>query len=286
MPWEVWVATNNSVHGEDDVAYWLHPEGEQGIVAVSDGVSASAGGGASYLVAHGLVAICKSIDLASTRRAAQRCLALLDSAAREASIEEADIVAAAKRRYYMEKCSPVCLNPPTPLSLREIAEAGVLGEEARREETPSATLLAAILGGDGEATIMLHGDGTVMGVTGRKEETWLLWGTLPQYYEGSRLIRFVEVGRGVRGEPLIVTLTLRDDTWLAIATDGVDPAALADALVEHVRKWVRGEEGGEAAARAGEGAGYNPAGEVLRRVLDQSVVEDDATLALIHYRIG
>ena len=119
---------------------------------------------------------------------------------------------------------------------------------------------------------MLAGDGAVIATTGSREATWLLWGALPQFYEGSRLVRFLEVGGGLRGEPVVLETILPQGALLALATDGVDPAALAEELVELAQRGIP------------EPAAGDPAGELLRRVEERAGgLEDDATLALVQW---
>ncbi|KSW12474.1 hypothetical protein CF15_07060 [Pyrodictium occultum] len=271
MAWRAWVATANTVHYEDDASLWLH--GGYGAIAVADGVSTSRGGGASLLAAWGFTAFCRAVLpgwRGSIAGAARRCLELLDEAAREASPRDADTAAEAKRLYY-RGCGAPCTRPMSPWEPARLEAQAP--QEGGGGQAPSTTLLAALLGPGGQLALVLAGDGVVVATTGSKESTWLLWGALPQFYEGSRLARFIEVGRGLQGEPVVLETRLPGDTLLALATDGVDPAALAEELVELARRGVPED--------AAEG---NPASLLLSRIQQRAGgLEDDATIALAYW---
>lgn len=270
MAWRAWVAVSNTVHCEDDAGLWIG--GDRGAVAVADGVSMSRGGGASFLAAWGFAALCRALLpgwTGSLAGAAQRCLELLDRAAREALALDADAVAEAKRQYY-RGCGAPCTRPPGLAELEALRP--LKPQERSTGAKPSSTLLAALLGPGGRAALVLAGDGAVVATAGSREDTWLLWGALPQFYEGSRIARFLEVGGGLRSEPVVLETILPRGTLLALATDGVDPAALAEELVELAQRGIP------------EPAAENPAGYLLRRIEERTGgLEDDATLALVQW---
>ncbi len=272
MPWRVSVATYNTVHGEDDVAFWLSSDSSWGSVAVADGVSATSGGGASYLAVNSFIHACRiygpDYDGVPTLR---RCLDYVSSVAREARPEHADLVEELKKVYYRE-CSrggDPCTRPLTLTLLLEEKPRLPPSINPRREAPPSTTLLAAAMYGD-RIGFIISGDGAVIGSTGRRsEEVYLLWGAIPQYFAGTKVARFLEIGAGVRGRPLVFDMAAVPGSVYAIATDGVDMAALAEELAALIKTGEMPEE---------------PAAYILRRLREKTGgFEDDATLAIIEY---
>ena len=273
MPWRVHVATYNTVHGEDDIGYWLSGDASWGVVAVADGVSATSGGGASFLAVNAFIHACRVYG--SRYRgvdSVRDCLDYVSRVAAAASPDHADVIEELKRRYY-SRCGQE--EPCTkPLSLDQLIEDKLrLPEQVRvhREGPPSTTLLGALLHGD-RIAIAITGDGSVMGSTGRrKDEVYLLWGAIPQYFAGTKVARYVEIGRGVVGRPLVLEVASARGSVYAVATDGVDLAALADELASMLAEREEGEAAG------------NMAAEILKRLKAKTGFEDDATLAIIEH---
>ncbi len=275
LPWNVWVATANNVHGEDDVSYWVSGDHEYGVVAVADGVSASSGGGASFLAVNAAV-YCYRAYMAeySGVQLARRCLDCLSKVFAEAKPGSLDVLELVKKGYYRECGSGgICTEP---LSFNSLVDSRtrprILLQEVRRESPPATTLFLAILG-PSSITFALAGDGYVVGFSGaRTEDTWLLWGAMPQFSTGGRLVHFLEAGRGLVGNPLVSEFEVRKGVVYAITTDGVDPTVLTEAMLKLLSEYKGLSEV--------EG---NPAARVLEAVLEASPPEDDATIAIVEY---
>ena len=275
MAWNVWIATVNTIHSEDDMAAWVSSDSSWGVAAVADGVSATSGGGASYLAVNSLVHACRLYGYVGRGLdAMRRCLDYVSQVARNADPGDIDVIELVKKSYY-PSCSQPCTRPFTlDMALQMSERPRIQLTEIRREAPPSTTLLAALLRPETVA-FTVAGDGSILGVTGlRSEDVWMMWGALPQFFSGSRLGRFLEVGRGFLGNPLVVEMPVLPGHVFAIATDGVDPAALAEVLLEVLQQNVSLER---------LAATENPAAHVLRKVLEASPPDDDATLALIEY---
>ena len=274
MPWRVWVATLNTVHGEDDISYWLSKDANKGAAAVADGVSTTGGGGASYLAAHGFTLACRILAREASLNTLRSCLSYVSKLARESNISDADTIAEVKRRYYKE-CSQGGTPCVTPLDFDTITLRPLRAAQPQpRElgaEIPATTLLGALFAGNTIA-LTLAGDGIVMGAGTSKEETWLLWGALPQFFEGSRLARFVEIGSGLHGYPIEMVLRSEPGHVYVLATDGVDPATLAETLMDIVLNYPSPVSVG------------NPAAYLLRKILEETGgFEDDASLVFIYH---
>ena len=270
-PWRLWAATLNTVHGEDDIAYWLDPRGKRGVGVVADGVSATGGGGASYLAAQAFTTACRLLvpRYGLSFETLKKCLEYIDTIARNSDPQDARLVAAAKRRFY-SACSSggePCTRPPPPEDLVEHAAP----PEGGRRESPATTLLSLVFDGD-KLGIVFLGDGVLLGVGTRREELWISWGALPQYFQGARVARLVEVGRGVLGHPVIFATEAEPGYLYALATDGVDPAALAVALASLATQTTSLEEMG------------NPAVQLLKTVREKvEEFDDDASLVVAYY---
>jgi hypothetical protein len=265
----------NNVHGEDDVSYWVSGDHERGVVAVADGVSASSGGGASFLAVNAAVYCCRAYMAEySGVQLARRCLDCVSRVFAEARPGSLDVLELVKKGYYKE-CGGggVCSEPLSFESLVEgKAKPRIVLQEVRRESPPATTLFLAILGSS-SITFALAGDGYVVGFSGaRTEDTWLLWGAMPQFGTGGRLVHFLEAGRGLVGNPLVSEFEVRKGVVYAITTDGVDPTALTEAMLKLLSEHKSLSE-----------VGGNPAARVLEIVLEASPPEDDATIAIVEY---
>lgn len=275
MPWYAWGATLNVVHSEDDLAVWLSRDRSRGAVVVADGVSATSGGGASFLAAQGFVYACRQIlrgNVSSMLAAARRCFDYVSSTASESIVADADIIEMVKKRYYVE-CSSGGKPCTQPLTLEYLLEKRPVPGAGRveREAPPSTTVMAAALGEESMG-IVLAGDGYILGASPLKDETWLLWGALPQLFEGSRLSRFIELGRGSAGKPLFFELNPVPGMVYVVSSDGVDAAALAEVLTSILQE-------NPVIARLD-----NPAAILLERVREKmGGFEDDATIAVVTY---
>ncbi len=277
MPWHVWGATLNTVHGEDDFSTWLSSDGRWGAVAVADGVSASSGGGASFLAAHGFTHACRMAPRGpgpGLLPALRRCFDYVSSVAADSIAADADVLEAVKKTYYQE-CSRDGKPCTRPLGLEDLLERRLTpppGFHVERESPPSSTLLAALLGPDSLAFV-IGGDGYILGASPLREETWLLWGAIPQLFEGSRLARFVEIGRGAAGRPLFFELSMVPGMVYVMSSDGVDAAALAEALTTLLQETPT-------LTRLGE----DPAAKLLEMVREKTGgYEDDATIVVAAY---
>jgi hypothetical protein len=234
-------------------------------------VSATGGGGASYLAAQTFTLACRLLipRHGLSFETLRKCLEYVDHAARASSPQDAMLVAAAKKRFY-SACSSggePCTKPPSPEDLAEHATA----PEKGREEPPASTILSLVLDGD-KLGVVLLGDGVLLGVGTRREELWISWGAMPQYFQGSRVARLVEVGRGVFGRPVIFTSQAEPGYLYTLATDGVDPAALAEALATLAAQTTNLEEM------------ENPAAELLKSVKERvGGFDDDASLIVAYY---
>ncbi|ABM80122.1 protein phosphatase 2C domain-containing protein [Hyperthermus butylicus] len=274
MAWRAWVATYNTVHSEDDIAVWMHPSGDYGVAVVADGVSATGSGGASFLAAQSFTMACRyymrnHLDFETIHR----CLGFVAEAARSSSVVDADIVASLKRDYYT-KCSSggkPCTEPLTLEKVIELKQPMIAPRRVERREAPSTTLLAAVFAGSVIGFLLL-GDGIAMGMGTRREELWVSWGALPQYFQGARVARLVELGSGIFGRPVVLLTESEPGGLYVVATDGVDPAALAESLAELV-------------ARVGNITELeNPAATLLESVKTRmGGMEDDASLAVIYH---
>ena len=273
MPWRAWVATLNTQHGEDDIGLWVSPGGDYGVALVADGVSATGGGGASYLAASAAVLACRvHLPYGVSFSAMKRCLSYISRAAEAGKMGDAALVEALKKRYYAE-CSRGGEPCTRPLSVEDAMRLGPVAPEETGEGRPSSTLLAAVFGGS-LVGFMLLGDGVAMSTGARdtREELWVAWGALPQYYEGVRVVRYVELGGGARGHPVLLLAESEPGRVYVVATDGVDPAALAEAL-------------NALAPRIEEvAASSNPAAELLKDVRARvGGFEDDASVAVVYH---
>ncbi len=276
MPWRVWGATLNTVHGEDDFSFWLSSDAEWGAIAVADGVSATSGGGASFLAAHGFTLSCRLLRRAggavSGLSLARRCLDYVSRMAVEAYEDDADLIEMAKKRYYSD-CSSNGKPCTEPMTLDYLLTRKLQVEAKRlpREAPPASTLIAALLT-PSSLTAVISGDGYILGATPMKEETWLLWGAIPQLFEGSRLIRYVEVGKGTVGKPLVAEMNVYPGTVYIASTDGVDAATLAEVVTD----LLQGQPSIEVVG--------HPAAYLLEQVRERSGgYEDDATIVVAAY---
>jgi len=275
MPWHAWGATVNTVHSEDDFAVWLSSDHRRGAVVVADGVSATSGGGASFLAAQGFVQACRMFlrgSVSSLLAVTRRCFDYVASMASDSIIADSDVIELVKKRYYVE-CSSGGRPCTQPLTLEYLIEKRPAPGAARveREAPPSTTLMAAALG-DEAMGLVVAGDGYVLGASPLKDETWLLWGALPQLFEGSRLSRFIELGSGALGKPIFMELSPVPGMVYVVASDGVDAAALAEALTGMLQEnpvILRFQD---------------PAVELLTRVRARmGGFEDDATIVVATY---
>lgn len=270
-----WVATYNTVHGEDDIGVWVSRGGDYGAAMVADGVSATGGGGASFLAVSSMLLACRLLLPRGLSFATMReCLGRVDSIAREALVEDAAVVAEIKKRYYSD-CSKNGEPCTRPLGIDDVMRIGYIEPSQQGGEgAPSSTLLAALFSGSNIGFLLL-GDGVVMstGATAKREELWVAWGALPQFYQGVKVMRYIALGEGARGHPVLLLSDSEPGRVYAVATDGVDPAALAEAL---------NAIAGQLDRLAAEGA--NPAAEVLRQVRAKvGRLEDDASIALVYH---
>ena len=276
MAWMAWAATYNIVHGEDDIGVWVSRGGDYGAAMVADGVSATGGGGASFLAVSSMIIACRRLLAGGLSFTTMReCLRLVDMVARETVVEDAAIVAEIKKLYYKD-CSKEGEPCTKPLGVDDVMRIGyVEPTEQGGEGAPSSTLLAALFSGS-NIGFMLLGDGVVMstGATAKREELWVAWGALPQFYQGVRVVRYVALGEGARGHPVLLLADSEPGRVYVVATDGVDPAALAEALntiVNQVEDMVE--------------RGANPAAELLKQVRARTGrLEDDASIALVYHR--
>jgi len=275
LPWHVWGATLNTVHSEDDFAVWLSRDGKHGAAIVADGVSATAGGGASFLAAQGFVQACRVLMKGSVTPllpVTRRCFDYVASMASDSIVADADTVELVKKRYYTE-CSGGGKPCTQPLTLDYLVEKRPVpgAGSVEREAPPSTTVMATVLGEE-TMGLVLAGDGYILGASPLKDETWLLWGALPQLFEGSRLSRFVELGRGAMGKPLFIEMAPVPGMVYVVSSDGVDAAALAEVLTGMLQEnpvILRYE---------------NPAVEILEKTRDKmGGFEDDATIVVVTY---
>ncbi len=275
VPWMAWVATYNTIHGEDDIGVWVNPGRDYGAAMVADGVSATGGGGASFLAVSSMLLVCRKLLPRGLSFSTMRdCLSHIDSIARETFIDDAAIVAEIKRRYYSD-CSKNGEPCTRPISIDDVMKIGYIEPSGQGGEgSPSSTLLAALFSGSNIGFLLL-GDGIVMstGATARREELWVAWGALPQFYQGVKVMRYIALGEGARGHPVLLLADSEPQRIYAVATDGVDPAALAEAL---------NSLAGQLERMAAEGT--NPAAEVLKQVRTKvGKLEDDASIALVYH---
>ena len=283
MPWHIWGATLNIIHGEDDFGIWISRDAHWGAAAVADGVSAASGGGLSFLATQGFIYACRAALGANIQssfpgmmRILRDCFSIVSDLARRSRKADIDVIEAIKKQYYMRCCegSKPCTEP---LSLEYIVDEGLTANPSHihveRETAPSTTLLAALLGPQ-KIALVLSGDGYLLGASPlSRDETWLLWGAIPQLFEGSRLTRFIELGRGALGRPLFVEIEAIPGTVYALSTDGVDAAILAEELSRLLQEHRSLTELGE-----------NPAAALLSAINERvNGVEDDATLVLTLY---
>jgi hypothetical protein len=275
MPWYAWGATLNTVHSEDDFAVWLSSDRSKGAVVVADGVSTTSGGGASFLAAQGWVLACRQVlrgGAPSLLAATRRCFDQVASMAADSIVVDADVIELVKKRYYVE-CSSGGRPCTQPLTLEYLVEKRPVpgAGHVEREAPPATTVMAAALGEESMG-LVLAGDGYILGASPLKDETWLLWGALPQLFEGSRLARFLELRRGAAGKPLFFELNPIPGMVYVVSSDGVDAAALAEALTGML------QETPVIAKRE------NPAMELLLQVRDKmGGFEDDATIVVVTY---
>jgi hypothetical protein len=274
VAWEAWVATLNTVHGEDDIAAWISPGRDYGVAMVADGVSTTGGGGASFLAVSAASIVCRRfLGQGLSFTTMKRCLDVLSRIAVESSVEDASIVAEIKRRYYTE-CSRDGEPCTRPMTVHDVAEIGFIQPTRRGEGMPSSTLLVILFGGT-NVGFMLLGDGLVTstGVGLSKEELWVAWGALPQFYQGVRVSRYVAIGGGAKGHPVLLLADSEPGRVYVAATDGVDPAALAESLTELAPEIPKLAE-----------AGANVAAELLKRVRTRmGRFEDDASVAVVYH---
>ncbi len=275
MPWRAWVATYNTVHGEDDIGAWVSSGGDYGVAMVADGVSATGGGGASFLAVSSMLLVCRrSLPGGLSFGTMRECLSRVDSIAREALAEDAAVVAEIKKRYYSE-CSKAGEPCTKPISIDDVMSIGYIEPSQQGGEgAPSSTLLAALFSGSNIGFLLL-GDGVVMstGVTAKREELWVAWGALPQFYQGVKVMRYIALGEGAQGHPVLLLADSEPGRVYAVATDGVDPAALAEALNSITSK-----------LDTMVNEGVNPAAEVLKQVrAKMGRLEDDASVALVYH---
>lgn len=275
MPWHVWGATINTVHSEDDFAVWLSSDRRRGAAVVADGVSATSGGGASFLAAQGFIQACRSMlrgSPPSLLAVTRRCFDYTASMASDSIVVDADVIELVKKRYYTE-CSSGGKPCTQPLTLEYLIEKRPVpaAGHVEREAPPSTTVMATVLG-DETLGLVMAGDGYILGASPLKDETWLLWGALPQLFEGSRLSRFIELGRGSVGKPLFLEMSPVPGMVYVISSDGVDAAALAEVLTGMLQEnpvIIRYE---------------NPAVEILTKVrAKMGGFEDDATIVVVTY---
>ncbi len=281
MPrWLAWGATVNNQHYDDDFRVWLDGRGESGIVAVADGVTATAGSPASFLAVNGIVYACRSLlhEPLEVERV-ERCAALVGRAfEHQADPRVLAAIAEAKTSYYAECCRDgrPCTRPLTFEDLEQGYKPHTTPEAERKRRivergtSPATTLLALILRGD-HVAVFLAGDGTLFGMGKTTTDSWVMWGAMPRFAQETRLASYYEYGRGLVGEPLVFITRVQPGRLLVLATDGVDPTALYKASLEAARLLHEGADLGNVAAW------------ILERVREEvGGFDDDATLVVAY----